>query len=381
MHNKKPNAVLALANNTIFFGNGIGYESQIIGELCFNTSILGYQEILTDPSYSNQIITFTFPHIGNVGVNKFDVESKKPAAKGLVIRENITKQSNFRATDSLQNWLIKNKLVGISGVDTRQITQILREKGSINAVISFNKNGKFNFKEITKQLKNWEGIKGCDLTRDVTRGKECSWNRTVWSKIEGYGYNDKKDYHIVAIDYGAKDNILRNLASLGCRVTVVPATTKAKDIFKLKPNGIFLSNGPGDPQATGKFAIQTIKEILKKKIPTFGICLGHQILAIALGGKTKKMHHGHRGANHPVLETKTGKVIITVQNHGFEVLENSLPKNVKISYKSLFDGSIEGLELTNNPVFSVQYHPEASPGPHDHLELFNKFYDLVKKNA
>jgi len=381
LHNKKPNAVLALANNTIFFGNGIGYESQIIGELCFNTSILGYQEILTDPSYSNQIITFTFPHIGNVGVNKFDVESKKPAAKGLVIRENITKQSNFRATDSLQNWLIKNKLVGISGVDTRQITQILREKGSINAVISFNKNGKFNFKEITKQLKNWEGIKGCDLTRDVTRGKECSWNKTVWSKIEGYGYNDKKDYHIVAIDYGAKDNILRNLASLGCRVTVVPATTKAKDIFKLKPNGIFLSNGPGDPQATGKFAIQTIKEILKKKIPTFGICLGHQILAIALGGKTKKMHHGHRGANHPVLETKTGKVIITVQNHGFEVLENSLPKNVKISYKSLFDGSIEGLELTNNPVFSVQYHPEASPGPHDHLELFNKFYDLVKKNA
>ena len=380
MYKSKP-AKLILENGKTFHGFAFGKIGTTIGEVCFNTGMTGYQEILTDPSYSNQIITFTFPHIGNVGVNKFDVESKKPAAKGLVIRENITKQSNFRATDSLQNWLIKNKLVGISGVDTRQITQILREKGSINAVISFNKNGKFNFKEITKQLKNWEGIKGCDLTRDVTRGKECSWNKTVWSKIEGYGYNDKKDYHIVAIDYGAKDNILRNLASLGCRVTVVPATTKAKDIFKLKPNGIFLSNGPGDPQATGKFAIQTIKEILKKKIPTFGICLGHQILAIALGGKTKKMHHGHRGANHPVLETKTGKVIITVQNHGFEVLENSLPKNVKISYKSLFDGSIEGLELTNNPVFSVQYHPEASPGPHDHLELFNKFYDLVKKNA
>ena len=349
--------------------------------MCFNTSIFGYQEILTDPSYSNQIITFTFPHIGNVGVNKFDIESKKPVAKGLVIREEISVQSNYRATDSFQNWLKKNKLVGIFGVDTRQITQILREKGSVNAIIAYKKNGKFNFKEIAKKLKNWEGIKGCDLTREVTRNKNCSWNKTVWSKLKGYGYNNRKKHHIVAIDYGAKDNILRNLASLGCKVTVVPATVQANDIFKLKPNGIILSNGPGDPKATGKFTIPTIKKILKKKIPTFGICLGHQILAIALGGKTKKMHHGHRGANHPVLEMETGKVIITVQNHGFEVLKNSLPKNVKISYKSLFDESIEGLELINKPVFSVQYHPEASPGPHDHLNLFKKFYNLVKKNA
>ena len=343
--------------------------------------MLGYQEILTDPSYSNQIITFTFPHIGNVGVNNFDIESRKPAAKGLVIRENISIQSNFRASDNFENWLKKNKLVGIFGIDTRQITQILREKGSLNAVISYSKNGKFNFKKIAQKLKNWEGIKGRDLTKIVTRNKECTWNKTVWSKLKGYGYNNKKNHHIVAVDYGAKDNILRNLASLGCRVTIVPAVAQAKDIFKLKPDGVFLSNGPGDPKATGKFTIPTIKEILKKKIPTFGICLGHQILALALGGKTKKMHHGHRGANHPVLEIKTGKVIITVQNHGFEVLKNSLPKNVRISYKSLFDGSIEGLEVKNKPVFSVQYHPEASPGPHDHLKLFKKFYQLVKKNA
>jgi len=299
----------------------------------------------------------------------------------LVIREEISIQSNFRANDNLQSWLFKNKLVGISGVDTRHITKILREKGAINAIIDYKKNGKFNFKEIKRKLRNWNGIKDCDLTKEVTRKKNTLWNETVWSKNSGFGYNKKKNYHIVAIDYGAKDNILRNLASLGCKITVVPATVKAENVLKLKPDGVFLSNGPGDPKATGKFTIPTIKEILKKKIPTFGICLGHQILAIALGAKTKKMHHGHRGANHPVLETRTGKVIITVQNHGFEVIKNSLPKNVKISYKSLFDNSIEGLELTNNPVFSVQYHPEASPGPHDHLDLFKKFYFLVKKNA
>ena len=343
--------------------------------------MLGYQEILTDPSYTNQIITFTFPHIGNVGVNKFDIESTKPAAKGLVIRENITEQSNFRATENLEDWLKKNKLVGIYGVDTRQITQTLRSKGSLNAIISYKKNGNFNFKEIKKELKEWKGIKGCDLTKDVTINKNLSWNKTVWSIDKGYGNNNKVNYHIVAIDYGAKDNILRNLASLGCKVTVVPSTVTAKEIFKLNPDGIFLSNGPGDPEATGKFTIPTIKEIIKRNIPTFGICLGHQILAIALGGKTKKMHHGHRGANHPVLETRTGKVIITVQNHGFEVKKSSLPKNVEISYKSLFDDSVEGLELKNKPIFSVQYHPEASPGPHDHLELFNKFYSLIKKNA
>ena len=349
--------------------------------MCFNTSILGYQEILTDPSYSNQIITITFPHIGNVGANNYDMESEKPAAKGLVIRENISLHSNFRAMDNFDKWLKEKKLVGISGVDTRQITQTLREKGSINAIVAYKKDGKFNFKEIFKKLKNWQGIKNQDLTKFVTRKKNYVWNKTVWKKNKGYGYNKKKKYNIVAIDYGAKDNILRNLASLGCKITVVPATVNSKDIIKLKPDGVFLSNGPGDPKATGKFTIPAIKEILKKKIPTFGICLGHQILALALGGKTKKMHHGHRGANHPVLETDTGKVIITVQNHGFEVVKNSLPGNIKISYKSLFDGSIEGLEMKKKPVFSVQYHPEASPGPHDHLSLFNKFYNLVKKNA
>ena len=262
----KPTAVLLLENGDIFWGYGFGAKKQAIGELCFNTSILGYQEILTDPSYSNQIITFTFPHIGNVGVNKFDIESKKPAAKGLVIREDISIQSNFRATNHFNNWLKENKLIGICGVDTRQITQMLRERGSVNAIIEYKKNGKFNFKEIAKKLKNWEGIENCDLTREVTRYKNCSWNKTVWSKLQGYGYNNEKKYHIVAIDYGAKDNILRNLASLGCKVTVVPATTKANDIFKLKPNGVFLSNGPGDPKATGKFTIPTIKNILKKNM-------------------------------------------------------------------------------------------------------------------
>ena len=343
--------------------------------------MFGYQEILTDPSYSNQIITFTFPHIGNIGTNNNDKESNKPAAKGLVIREEITEPSNFRSTQSLNNWLKRNKLVGICGIDTRHITHTLREKGSLNAVISYKKNGRFNIKDLIKKAAAWNEIKNCDLTKNVTRKKNIYWNETTWLANKGYGKNIKKKYHIVAIDYGAKDNILRNLASLGFKITVVPAQTKAKDILKQIPDGVFLSNGPGDPAATGKFSIPTIKEIIKNNIPTFGICLGHQMLALALGAKTKKMHHGHRGANHPVLEIGTGKVIITVQNHGFEVLKNSLPKNVKISYKSLFDGSVEGLELLNNPVFSVQYHPEASPGPHDHLSLFKKFYNLVKKNA
>jgi len=248
-------------------------------------------------------------------------------------------------------------------------------------VISYKKNGKFNIKDLIKKSATWNEIKNCDLTKNVTRKNNIYWNETTWSADKGYGKNIKKKYHIVAIDYGAKDNILRNLASLGFKITVVPAQTKAKDILKKKPDGVFLSNGPGDPAATGKFSIPTIKEIIKNNIPTFGICLGHQMLALALGAKTKKMHHGHRGANHPVLEIKTGKVIITVQNHGFEVLKSSLPNNIKITYKSLFDGSIEGLELINKPVFSVQYHPEASPGPHDHLRLFKKFYNLVKNKC
>ena len=272
-------------------------------------------------------------------------------------------------------------MVGIYGVDTRHITHILRERGSINAVISFKKKGKFDIDRLLKKASNWDEINGCDLTDLVTRKKNASWNQTIWSSIEGYGKNIKKKFHVIAIDYGAKNNILRNLASLECKITVVPAKTSAEDLFKKMPDGIFLSNGPGDPAATGKFSIPIIKKILKKNIPTFGICLGHQMLALALGGKTKKMHHGHRGANHPVLETKTGKVIITVQNHGFEVVAKSLPKNVVVSYKSLFDGSVEGIELKNKPVFSVQYHPEASPGPHDHLLLFKKFLKLIKKNA
>ena len=370
-----------MANNTVFYGKGIGCEGEVVGELCFNTSIFGYQEILTDPSYANQIITFTFPHIGNTGTNNHDIESKKPAAKGLVIREDITHQSNFRATNHFNNWLKENKLIGICGVDTRQITHLLREKGSINAAIVHKKNGVFNLKNISKKRSKWNGIKGCDLAQYVTREKKIYWNQTTWIKMKKYGKNKKKKFHIIAIDYGAKNNILRNLASLGCKITVVPSKTSAKNIFQKMPDGIFLSNGPGDPAATGKFSVPLIKEILKKNIPTFGICLGHQMLALALGAKTKKMHLGHRGANHPVLETNTGKVIITVQNHGFEVIENSLPKNAIVSYKSLFDGSVEGIELKDKPVFSVQYHPEASPGPHDHLLLFKKFYKLIEKNA
>ena len=299
----------------------------------------------------------------------------------MVIREDITQESNFRATNHFQVWLQENKLVGICGIDTRHITHILRENGSINAAIVHKKNGMFGLKNIFKKISQWDGITGCDLTEQVTRKKNVQWNQATWMKMKGYVENKKKKFHIVAIDYGAKNNILRNLASLGCKITVVPAKTSASNIFKKMPDGIFLSNGPGDPAATGNFSIPIIKKILKKNIPTFGICLGHQMLALALGAKTKKMHHGHRGANHPVIETKTGKVIITVQNHGFEVIENSLPKNVRVSYKSLFDGSVEGIELKNKPVFSVQHHPEASPGPHDHLLLFKKFYKLIKNNA
>ena len=258
---------------------------------------------------------------------------------------------------------------------------MLRENGSINALISHKKNGVFDINKITKKNSEWSGIKGVDLTKDVTIKNKISWDQTTWVKMKGYGKNDKKKFHIIAIDYGAKNNILRNLASLGCKITVVPAKTTADEILKNMPDGVFLSNGPGDPAATGKFSVPTIRKILKKNIPTFGICLGHQMLALALGAKTKKMHHGHRGANHPVLETSSGKVIITVQNHGFEVVANSLPKNVRVSYKSLFDGSVEGIELKNKPVFSVQYHPEASPGPHDHLFLFEKFFKLIEKNA
>ena len=299
----------------------------------------------------------------------------------MVIREDITEPSNFRSNNHFNNWLKKKNLIGISGIDTRHITHTLRDKGALNAVISFKKSGLFNIKSLLKKAKDWNEINNRDLTKQVTRKQNALWKETTWEAMSGYGKNIKKNFHIIAIDYGAKNNILRNLASLGCKITVVPAKTSAKEIFDQSPDGVFLSNGPGDPSATGKFSIPVIKEILKKNIPTFGICLGHQMLALSLGGKTRKMHHGHRGANHPVLEIKTGKVIITVQNHGFEVVPNSLPKNVRITYKSLFDGSVEGLELKNKPVFSVQYHPEASPGPHDHHLLFTKFYKLIKKNA
>ncbi len=378
---RPPNAtaVIILCDGSIFWGQGIGAQSSSIGEICFNTSITGYQEIITDPSYAGQIITFTFPHIGNVGTNDEDIESIKPAARGIIIREDITAQSNWRANDNLNTWLEKHNLIGICGIDTRALTRRIRDLGAPNGIIAHNKDGKFDLEDLHKQVKDWQGLEGADLAKEVTCSQSYKWSESLWDIKDGYGEQKSPKHKVVAVDFGAKRNILRCLAAADCEVTVVPANTNAKDILALNPDGVFLSNGPGDPAATGKYAVSMVQELIEKDMPIFGICLGHQILSLALGAKTRKMHLGHRGANHPVKDLKTGRVEITSQNHGFEVISDSLPENVEQTHTSLFDGSNEGIAIKEKPVFSVQYHPEASPGPQDSHYLFDRFIDKIKE--
>lgn len=371
-------AVLVLEDGTIFKGFGFGREGVTVGELCFNTSMTGYQEILTDPSYAAQLITFTFPHIGNVGVNDEDIESLKPAARGLIVREDVTEPSNYRANKHLDEWLKFHDLVGICGVDTRAITRLIRDKGAQNAVLCYSSSGEFDEKALLKKARDWAGLEGMDLAKEVTCKEPYEWAELRWDRVHGYRELANSDFHVVAIDYGMKRNILRSLASAGCRVTVVPATTSADDILAYKPDGIFLSNGPGDPAATGAYAVPVIKELVASGLPVFGICLGHQMLAIALGARTEKLKNGHRGGNHPVKDNTTGKVEITSQNHGFAVVRESLPKQVMETHVSLFDGTNEGIKLDKDPVFSVQYHPEASPGPHDSHYLFKRFIEFIR---
>ncbi|WP_339716372.1 glutamine-hydrolyzing carbamoyl-phosphate synthase small subunit [uncultured Sneathiella sp.] len=375
-------AVLVLADGTVFHGFGVGIEGETIGEVCFNTSMTGYQESLTDPSFAGQLITFTFPHIGNVGFNDEDIETSGIAANGLIIRADITDPANWRAIGPLDDWLKSRELTGISGVDTRRLTHYIRKSGAPNGVIAHRKDGKFDIAALTKKAAEWPGLEGMDLAKEVSCKTAYDWTETSWDIKTGYGKQEAPKRHIVAVDYGVKHNILRSLAELGCRITVVPATVTYDEIRALKPDGIFLANGPGDPAATGEYAVPVIRECVESGVPTFGICLGHQMLAIALGAETMKMHQGHRGANQPVKDMITGKVEITSQNHGFVVKRESLPSGVTETHKSLFDGVVEGLEVDGKPVFSVQYHPEASPGPQDSQYLFKRFIDLVdSKNA
>ena len=372
--------ILVLENKTVFRGIGIGYQSTATGEVCFNTSITGYQEIISDPSYAGQIINFTFPHIGNVGTNEEDHESNKIWTRGVIFNSEITNPSNYRSLKNLDIWLKKNKIVGITGLDTRSLTNFIRDAGAPKGTISNNKNGKFNINKLLNLSTKWSGLNNLDLAKIVTTKKKYVWQGyKTWKKGKGFEKNNKKIFKIIAIDYGIKKNILRYFSDFNCKVTVVPCTLSASEILKMKPDGIFLSNGPGDPAATGKYAIKIIQKLIKENIPIFGICLGHQILALALNAKTKKMKLGHRGANHPVKNLLNKKVEITSQNHGFEILKESLPKNVEITHKSLFDNCIEGIKLKNKPVFSVQYHPESNPGPQDSVYLFKQFINEVKK--
>ncbi|MDB2683177.1 glutamine-hydrolyzing carbamoyl-phosphate synthase small subunit [Alphaproteobacteria bacterium] len=370
--------VVVFDDGTIVWGKGFGAEIQSIGEICFNTGLTGYQETLTDPSFAAQIITFTFPHIGNVGTNDDDMECVTPAARGLIVREDITEPASWRAQKHLDGWLKEHNLPGICGVDTRAITRRIRDKGAQNGVIAYSPDGKFDIPALQKAAKDWGGLEGMDLAKEVTTDKEYDWSETCWDIKDGYGELKSPTHKVVAIDYGAKKNILRCLANAGCDVTVVPATASIEDIMKHKPDGVFLSNGPGDPMATAEYAVPVLKALLEKNIPIFGICLGHQLLSQALGAETRKMHLGHRGANQPVKDLETGKVEITSQNHGFEVVEDSLPDNVVATHRSLFDGSNEGIKSLDKKAFSVQYHPEASPGPNDSYYLFERFVDMMK---
>jgi carbamoyl-phosphate synthase small subunit len=380
-------ALLVLADGTVLEGFGLGAAGHAVGEVCFNTAMTGYQEILTDPSYAGQIITFTFPHIGNVGTNDEDIETVNlaatPGARGVILHSAITNPSNYRSRRHLDHWLKARGIIGLAGIDTRALTSLIRTKGMPNAVIAHAGDGRFDLDALRKEAREWPGLVGMDLVPMVTAGQRFTWNETPWRWNAGYGSRDaapsgEPKFNVVAIDYGIKRNILRLLAGTGCAITVVPATTSAKDIMDLAPDGIFLSNGPGDPAATGAYAVPVIRTLIDAGLPTFGICLGHQMLGIAVGGTTTKMHQGHHGANHPVKDLVTAKVEITSMNHGFAVDRASLPGHVEETHISLFDGSNCGIALKDRPVFSVQYHPEASPGPRDSHYLFDRFVALMR---
>ncbi|MDG2321788.1 MAG: glutamine-hydrolyzing carbamoyl-phosphate synthase small subunit [Rhodospirillaceae bacterium] len=378
---KGATGVLVLDDGTVYWGKGLGATGTKTGEVVFNTSSTGYQEVLTDLSYAAQIVTFTFPHIGNVGTNPEDMESTTPAARGCVLRVDITDPANWRATQHLNKWLKKYDFVGLAGIDTRQLTAHIRDHGAPNGVVAHAEDGQFDIEALRTEATAWPGLEGMDLAKEATCRQTYTWSETRWTLADGFGDLERDgrsaEHHIVAVDFGAKRNILRCLADTGCKVTVVPATTTAEDIFSHNPDGIFLSNGPGDPAATGAYATPVVRDLLAADKPIFGICLGHQILALALGAKTYKLQLGHRGGNQPVKDLETGKVEITSQNHGFCVDRESLPAGVIETHRSLFDGVVEGLRVSDKPVFSVQYHPEASPGPQDSHYLFDRFIELI----
>jgi len=381
---EKPTALLVLADGTVIEGKGVGATGEVQAEVVFNTALTGYEEILTDPSYLGQIVTFTFPHIGNIGTNEEDMEDLTPAARhtavGAIFKADITEPSNYRSAMHLDAWLKSRGIVGLTGIDTRALTAWIRKHGAPNAVIAHHPDGVFDVEALKDKARAWSGLENLDLAIEATAGQSSQWNQSAWTWDEGYGTGDgKADMHIVAIDYGIKRNILRLFSGLGCRVTVMPARTSAEEILAQRPDGIFLSNGPGDPAATGAYAVPAIQSLMKSGIPIFGICLGHQLLALALGGKTLKMHQGHHGANHPVKDHTTGKVEIVSMNHGFAVDAKSLPQGVDETHVSLFDGSNCGIAVTGKPIFSVQHHPEASPGPQDSHYLFRRFINMIRE--
>ncbi|MFV1877879.1 glutamine-hydrolyzing carbamoyl-phosphate synthase small subunit [Nioella sp.] len=369
----RPTACLVLADGTVFYGRGFGATGQTVAELCFNTAMTGYQEIMTDPSYAGQIVTFTFPHIGNTGVNIEDDETAEPVAAGMVVKWDPTEPSNWRAQQELTGWLAAKGRICIGGLDTRRLTRAIRQQGAPHVALAHDPEGKFDLEALVAAARGFAGLEGLDLAKDVTCAQSYKWDEKRWAWPEGYTKRDEPGFKVVAVDYGAKRNILRCLASAGCDVTVLPATATAEEVLAHQPDGVFLSNGPGDPAATGVYAVPMIQEVLKADLPVFGICLGHQMLALALGAKTVKMNHGHHGANHPVKDLETGKVEITSMNHGFTVDSQTLPAGVKETHVSLFDGSNCGIRVADKPVFSVQYHPEASPGPQDSYYLFERF--------
>ncbi|MEZ0496489.1 glutamine-hydrolyzing carbamoyl-phosphate synthase small subunit [Sphingomonas sp. IW22] len=372
--------VLVLANGDVIWGRGFGATGAAVGEVCFNTAMTGYQEVMTDPSYAGQIITFTFPHIGNVGTNADDVEADDPHALGMIVREDVTEPSNFRSVERLDDWMRAHNRIGLSGIDTRALTRRIREAGAPNGVIAHSPTGEFDVPALLEQARAWPGLEGMDLAKTVSCEMHYGWAGGLWKLGQGYGGEGGEDTrpHVVALDYGSKRNIFRNLVQAGARVSVLPATATFDEVMALKPDGVFLSNGPGDPAATGEYAVPVIRRLLDEKLPVFGICLGHQLLGLAVGARTTKMHQGHRGANHPVKRLADGVVEITSMNHGFAVVTETLPDTARETHVSLFDGSNAGFELTDRPAFSVQYHPEASPGPQDSFYLFERFVGMLR---